>query len=850
MDGAVSFGRLVKDRRRALDLTQEDLAKRIGYAVVTVRKVEADERRPSRQLAERLARELEIPAEQHAAFLRLARRPTNPTYASIPQQAGQRPSVPVSRASLPSPLTRSIGRDDDAADVRRLFVRDGARLVTLVGPPGIGKTRLAVQVAGELASAFADGVHSVALAPLGDAALVVPTIVQALGLTGAGSAPSLVDGLIAELRDLDLLLVLDNFEHLLSAAPVVSDLLANCPGLRVLATSREPLRLRGERVQPVPPLALPAGRGGITAADAARSPAVELFVERAQAVSPQFALTDENAGDVAAICAAVDGVPLSIELVAARIRLLPPRTLLTRLHSRLAVLTDGPRDLPPRQRTLRAALDWSFDLLSADERALFAQLAVFAGPFTLEAAEAVAPPPEGSFAGAGQLAGLTALVDKNLLRQEAAVDAPPRFAFLETIREYAQEHLAASGAEEAVRARFADYYLRRVEAAAPHLTGEHQEDWLDQLDAEHVNLRSAISWYLQRGLLAHALRFCAAIWRFWHIRSHGAEAMRWLRLALDGTASEPVPERVPADREGEPVGEVVRAQALYGAGWIAIDQRDRAEAKERFEQSLALFRSLDYQRGVAEALHGVATMAQLEDRFEDADALLNESLARYRDLGDDEGTAWTLDHLGLLALNMGDLERAQQRFEESRSLFEKLRHAWGGAIGWHHLGLVAMERGDHAVSTQCLRNGLAAFQDLANDWGVATSLTALGYAAVAAGEHSGAAECFAQAVELTRSERDRAGLARSLAGTAHLAVHSGDLVHAALLLGAVEAVGSEWEHLNPGARRAFRASQDAVTSAADPSVARARARGRAMQLSQAADIALRHLAASSDVSVP
>ncbi|GAA3240181.1 ATP-binding protein [Dactylosporangium siamense] len=732
-----TFGQVIKHRRRALDMTQRDLANQVGYSVVTIRKVETDERRPSRELAERLAHCLRIDPEQQGAFVGLGRH-----------------AMPATRSNLPAPLTRLIGRDAEVELVRGTVLQRSIRIVTLVGPPGIGKSRLSVEVAGDLRAVFPDGVCFVAFAPVGDEALVVPTLATALGVREVAGTP-LVDVLVDHLRDRRLLLLLDDCEHLLGAARLFAELLTACPELRILATSRAPLHIRGERLIPVPPLALPSARTAATAAAVARSAAVELFVERAGAVDPAFALTDANAGDVAAICGGVDGLPLAIELVAARVALLSTAAILARLNHRLALLTDGPRDLPERQQTLRRTIDWSYNLLEPAEQLLFARLAVFTGGFCLPAAEAVL-----DLDAAAVLDGVTGLVDKNLLRQEVRADGERYADFLEMIREYALERLAASGERDQVRARHARYYLALAE----------QETDLDRLGIEHNNLRGALEWHIQRDDADAGLRLVAALWKFWHIRSHHTEASRWVTLVMHLSG-----EHDPA----------VRANVLNGAGWIAVDRNDHLWAKACFDESLALFRRLGDPRGIAEALHGVGAMLQASGRSAEALALFEESLLLFRGLDDTEGIAWTLDHLGQSRLGLPDPAGAEALFDASRALFRRLGHAWGCAITLSHLGLADLAQGGHVRAAERFGEALGLFDELANTWGIATSFEHLGHAALAAGDTARARDCFRRSLELNQAGADRAGIVRSLAGLASLAVVQRQAARAARLFGAL-----------------------------------------------------------------
>ena len=739
--------------------------------MIAIRKIESDERRPSRQLAELLARSLDIVPEQWHVFTELARAGSGEPDPLLFEQLrdGRAPGGRAEQAgNLPHPLTRLVGRENEVGALRAVLTRKEVRLVTLVGPPGIGKSRLGVQVATTMRAAFPDGVHYVALEAIGDAAVVPLAIAQTVGVKGAaGRLP--VAGLIEQLYERRVLLLLDNFEHLLDAVPVIAELLTNCPGPKIVATSRAPLRVRGERLFQVPPLATPKPAHATSAEAAAGYPAVELFLDRARDADPDFALDDANAADVTAVCADLDGIPLAIELVAARSRSMSPQELTAWSGRRLALLTNGPRDLPAHQQTLRGAIDWSYNLLSRDEQVLFARLAVFIGGCSLDAAARVALA-DGDLS-LSPLDGLTALADKNLLGREVRGDGERYFGYLGTIREYALERLAERGEEEGLQVRFCGYFLGLAEDVNAHSGGDELRLGMDRLDAAHDNLRAVLAWCVQHGDAESGLRMVCALWTLWHIRSYQLEGLRWaaLVLALPGSDMEQV-----------------RAKALLGAGWLALDCNDHGRAGAYFEESLGICRALGDRLGIANALHGVGIIAVAAEDDTAAAGLFAESLELYQALDDDEGIAWSLDHLGNAALGLGDYGKALSLFEESSAIFRRLRLAWGIAISLHHEGIAALAMGDLGRAGDCFGDSLSEFEQLANHWGVATSHEHLGYIALATQDVERARNCFLRGLDLSCAEEDRVGVARGLSGLASVAVAEQDMARAACLFGGAE----------------------------------------------------------------
>jgi predicted ATPase len=573
--------------------------------------------------------------------------------------------------------------------------------VTLTGPGGVGKSRLAIEVGRLMQPAFEHGARFVELAPVTDAELVTSAIAAGLGLRTA--VGPLIADVKAYLRPRRLLLVLDNFEQVTDAAPLVAELMVAAGGLTVLVTSRTVLRLRGEQEFPVPALTVPSTGAGRNVGDLKTYPSVRLFVERAHDAVPGFELTSENADAVAEICLRLDGLPLAIELAAARVKLLSPHALLARLDHRLSLLTGGARDLPERQRTLRRTLDWSFDLLPVPGQALLGRLAVFVGGFSLSAAEAVADRggPEGP-ADSGQAEGLidtlSMLVESSLV-QQADHDGEPRFMMLETIREYALERLGNGTEWREAHERHAAYFLDLARSAEPELRGPGQLAWLDRLETEHANLAAAITWLVGQDRPGSAHELGALTWRFWWLRGHAEELVRYGARML-------------AKREFLTPEQIAYANA--GRGFMLIATGERARAQALFEESLALFRETADKFGIATSESVLGHLAALNGDHQRAGELLEDGLALQRELGNDESIALVYNFLGQIPLSEGDPERAQQRFTKGLDAASRIPDRFPLLVSLYDLALSSQALGDLGDAAEHLRQGLS-FADEAGD---------------------------------------------------------------------------------------------------------------------------------------
>jgi predicted ATPase/transcriptional regulator with XRE-family HTH domain len=771
MTSPATFGALLRHHRLVAGLTQEALAERAGVSARGIQLLERDRTAPRAETVRLLADALALDAEARATLIA----------ASHPELASAAPSAPPRRvAGLPAPPTPLVGRAGEIAAASALLRGtagvDGARLVTLTGPGGVGKTRLALAVAAALAADFGDDVVWVDLALVRDPALVAAAVARALGVRETGDRP-LSEMLSAAVAGRHLLLALDNLEHLLAAAPLIADLLAAGPRLAVLVTSRARLRLRGEREMPVPPLAVPAvGDSPVHLDEVTNTAAVRLFVDRAGEVQPGFVLTQENAEAVVEICRRLDGLPLAIELAAARVKVLPPAELRLRLQQRLPLLSGGARDLPLRQQTMRDAIAWSYDLLLAEEQNLFRRLAVFAGGATLDAAEWVVggsawgvddgPAPTTQHPAPCILDLLASLVDQSLLRTSEGAEGTPRYVMLETVRDYGLERLHDSGESDQVRRAHAAYYLGLAERTDAELTGPGQARGLERLAIEHDNLRAALTWALADGGDATAARLVGTLWRFWWLRGYLSEGRAYAEAAAAqgrGTAAE-------------------RARTLYAAGSLAQEQGDYEPAAPLLEAGLAAAREAGDQPVAALCLNELGFIARDLGDYGRAAALHEEALTLHRAAGDRRGIAVSLGNLGEIAIDRGDYERGEELMAEVAAVFRALGDRQALATALSNRCDAASRRGDHERARPFCEEALAVNRELEDRQRTAMALMSLTRVAIGSGDWGRAAAVCTEALDLARELGLKRLTAEALRALGVVALAEGDPRRASSLL--------------------------------------------------------------------
>jgi predicted ATPase/class 3 adenylate cyclase len=679
-------------------------------------------------------------------------------------------SLDAYRNNLPLQPTPLVGREKEVSEVCNLLRSGETRLLTLTGPGGTGKTRLALQAAADLLEDFPDGTFFVQLATLTDADLFISAVAETLGVRETGEQ-ALDDSLKNYLSERRMLLVLDNFEQVLEAAPTVTELLTVAPELKVLTTSRAPLGLYGEHEFPVPPLSMPDLKRPPPLERLTQYEAVGLFVERARALKPDFSITNESAPAVAEICVRLDGLPLAIELAAARIKMLPPRAMLQRLGSRLKLLTGGARDLPERQRTLRATIEWSHALLDEGERVLFARLSVFSGGRTLEAIEAICDA-EGDLP-VETFEGVSSLLDKSLLRQEEGPGGEPRFVMLETVHEFAREKLRQSAEAEEIKRVHAEYFLNLAEEADPELRGPDQLQWLERLEAEHDNMRAALTWALELKEVELALRLGGALWWFWWMRSHNSEGRRWLEAALvmDGRGS---PE--------------VRAMALAGVGYLGLEQGDLDRAKEVCEEGLELLAHEGREASEAKLilLAGLGWVVWEREEYEQAKQLFEESLAPSREMRDTWWLATSLSNLAVVSHFLGNSEKATELYEQSMDLFREQGDKRRLATCLNNLAMVVCSQGELGRAAKLIEESVALLRELGARGVVSIGLCNLGWIALLQDDLGRAADLYRESLSLSWETGVNPVVQRTLEGLACVAGAEGEAQRAARLWGAAQ----------------------------------------------------------------
>ena len=702
MESTVSFGYWVRRQRKALDLTQQAVANQVGCSAAAIKKIESDERRPSRQIAERLADILNVPVDQRETFLEVARglRPADQlSLAHGPLVSPTAAKVEESfKHNLPIQLTSFIGRERELDEVKHLLSK--TRLLTLTGPGGIGKTRLALQAAEDLLATFADGVWLVESAPLTDTAFLPQTIAAVFGLRELPNIP-ILNVITDYLRSKQLLLILDNCEHLIEACAKLSDhLLHACPQLKIIASSREALGIAGETAYRVPSLSLPEP-AQVTREAMLGCESVQLFVERASAANPKFHLTDENASTVAQICRRLDGIPLALELAAARVRVFSTEEIAARLDDRFRLLTGGNRTALERHQTLRALIDWSYDLLSNDERRLFRYLFVFAGGWTLEAVEAICP-------GLDVLNLLTQLVDKSLVMVDTDVqERSTRYHFLETIRQYANEKLLEAGETRQARARHMEFFLKFAETAEPHLNGPWELAWLSRLETEYDNLRAALDWAMKNDIMI-ALRLGTALYLFWNRHSYHVEGRRLLGEALACLKKVPQVEGVMADQRI-----ALQARALNALGSLGFGVGDIVGSLKMFEESIGLSRQIGEKYTLAQALSTLGYARAFLGDAEGSYRAAEEGLTLAREVGDKVLLGRALRNMAYATVvTHGDTQTIRAYEEESLQLSSEAGAKSDLAMALFGMGHLATWRRDYAEARLRFEACLPLFTEL------------------------------------------------------------------------------------------------------------------------------------------
>jgi predicted ATPase/transcriptional regulator with XRE-family HTH domain len=812
VDSYTTLGAWIKGQRKELGLTQATLAKNVGCAISTIRKIESGILRPSHEMTIRIARCLALDPALIPRFITLARPPADVDAPALPVESAGRPSLPVAPSAL-------IGREQDMAFIIDCLRAGHTRLITLVGPPGVGKTRLAIAIATAMAERAVTAVVFVPLEAVPAARLVLPAIAEALHVSERPGQP-LAATIQAALASQPLLMVLDNLEHVLEAAADIAELLGRCPALTILATSQEILHLSNEQQVPVLPLLTPPRTGKEAWQTLEAYPAVALFGAQARRLVPAFALTQDNAATVAAICARLDGIPLAIQLIAARIKHTALAELLDQLDTLTSVILDHHQGRPKRQPTVRSAIAWSYQLLSVAEQQLFRILGVFAGGCALEDLEVIASRHSGTAMDVTE--HLSTLLDKSMIQDSHTAGGESRFSMLSLLREYALEQLALSGERDPVYAHYARCYADLAEQANTKFRGPEERLWVQRLARDHDNIRAVLAWSIDAGRPALALQMGAALWRFWEMQNHVSEGRRWLAQAL-AFAQEVEPQ--------------LRAKAYHAAGTLATFQADNDQAIACYEHSLALRQELQDTAGMAATMLNLATVHYHRSAYAQSEALLTQVLDHYLAIQNLRGVASVLTNMGMVGQDQGQIEFAEGCYAEALAIQAELGNQRSRANLLGLLGTLAQEQGDHRKARPLFTASLELHRSLGLSPAMVTPLDGLGYVALAEGDLVSARASWLECLATTVTMEQPRFIVQALESCATLAGATGRPDLAARLWGAAAALRQAIEApLAPAIAALHHAAQLRAQLGCDAQIWRqAWEQGRAMSLDQAVD---------------